>query len=208
MNIVLKTKRDMENGEYIQSLYDAFEKIFKEKQDRQLVEYRIDKGKKQSCVVKEILSFIENRQISCHHDWGNKGTLIFQLEIAYFHYKYKNKEYVYSIGLQLQESLLKINCAQNPYLDSTPEGICDIKPIFKKHKNSIFDGNIGYPKKHAYISITKKIKDIEQYNSSSLCKVVYKILEQSIDLIDSIKQDIKNKGGKFFKYYAITKNGV
>jgi hypothetical protein len=207
MFIEFKTKRDIENRERIQEYYDSFEKIFKEKQNKSLIRSVFNDNDTRSCITKKILSSIKNKQIVCHHSWGRNGTLIFQINLSYFHYTSNNKEYVYGIGYQLQESTIKINCARASYNESVTDEIADIIPIFIKNKNSIFN-RIGLPKTHAYISMTKKIDNINQYSINELCDYLYELLINSMDLINSIKKDIKNIGGKFFKYYAIENNGL
>jgi hypothetical protein len=202
----IKGEKNSKNRELIQGFYDSFEKLFKERQGKALIENRFLPGYKQSYIEEKIQSFISNGQISCHHDWGLNGTLIFQIELLYFNYFFNDKEYTYAIGFQFQGSTIKINCGRIPYLDSTPSEIINIIPIFRKYSGSIYNGIIGYPKTRAYISITRKLKNIEENNTEELCKKLFLLLEQSMDLINNIKQEIKNIGRRFFKYYAITKS--
>jgi hypothetical protein len=203
MRVVLRTKRDIASRERIQEYYDSFEKIFKEKQNKSLVRDDFSDGNTQSYIIEKIQSLVENKQIVCHHSWGRNGTLIFQLNLLYFRYNINNREYVYSIGYQLQESTIKINCAKASYKDSVPEEIYDIIPIFKKNKNSVFNNRIGTPRSHAYISISKKIDNIKQYSIYELCEYLYELLERSMGVINSIKKDIENIGGRFLDYYAV-----
>jgi hypothetical protein len=206
MHIELKSKRDIENMGRIKEYYNSFEKIFKERQNKSLIQGGFY-DKTQSQMIKEILSFIEKEQVICHHSWGINSKLIFQLDLLYFHFIVNQKQYVFGIGYQLQESTIKINCAKNPYMTSVPNEINKIIPIFKKNKNSIFS-RFNSPKTHAYVSISKIIDNFNQYNINEQCAYLYELLLNSMDLINSIKKDIKNAGGKFFKYYAITNNGT
>jgi hypothetical protein len=205
MYIELKTKRDKENEELIKGYYIEFEKIFIEKQGKTLVQHSFDEGDKKT-IDNKILSYIENGQIASHHSWGINGRLIFQIDLLYFHFLYRNKEYVYRIGYQFQEPTIKINCARSFYMDSTPNEIEDFIPIFKKYKNSsFFNGRIGSPITRAYISITKRLDDIHNFNTKEKCEKLYKLLEQSYNLLNNIKQDIENTGGKMFNYSALAK---
>jgi hypothetical protein len=206
MFIEFKTKRDLENRQRIQEYYNSFEKIFNEKQNKSLVQDESYGGKTQSYIKEKISSFIINKQVVCHHSWGNNGKLIFQINLLYFHYTVNNKEYVYGIGYQLQESTIKINCARSSYRDSIPDEITNIIPIFEKYKNYIFYNRIGYPKTHAYVSITKKIDNFSQYSINKQCEYLYGLLEQSMSLINCIKNEIENIGGKFLEYYAMSNN--
>jgi hypothetical protein len=176
------------------------------RQGKILVRSDFNKDHSHKNILQNIQSFINSGQVACHHSWGKNGKFIFQIDLLYFVYKYKNIEYIYSIGFQYEDSSVKINCAKNPYNDSKKDEIISIIPIFEKYKNSYFNHRIGYPRTHAYISITKKDNNLTQYNTQELCLKLYEILEGSMDLINNIKDDIKDIGGKFLKYYAITKN--
>jgi hypothetical protein len=206
MHIEFKTKRDLENRQLIQEYYNSFEKIFKERQNKTLIQDNFSSGDSQSYIESKITSYIKNEQVVCHHDWGINRALIFQLNLAYFHYIINNKQYVFGMGYQLQKSTIKINCAKNPYIDSVPEEIANIIPIFKKYKNSDFNNRLGTPRTHAYISISKKIEHINQYSINEQCEYLYKLLINSMDLINSIKNEIENIGGEFLKYHAIANN--
>jgi len=94
-------------------------------------------------------------------------------------------------------------------MDSKPNEIEDFIPIIKKYKySSFFNGRIGYPKTHAYISITKKLDDIHKYKTKEKCEKLYILLEQSYNLLNDIKKDIENIGGKMFNYSALAKKGI
>jgi hypothetical protein len=207
MNIELKTNRDKRNGELIKEYFSEFEKIFKKKQGKTLIQHSFDEGDKKT-IANKILSFIENGQIASHFSWGINGRLIFQIELLYFYFQYENSEYIYSIGYQFQESTIKINCARIPYNESKPDEIKNITPIFQKYKKSLFYNRIGSPRTHAYISITKKLDDIHKYKAEEKCEKLYNLLEKSYNLLNNIKQDIENIGGKMFNYSALAKNGT
>ena len=208
MFIELKGKRENANREMIQGFYDTFEDLFMKRYGKILVRNVFTSGSTQRDIIGTTQSFINLKQVACHHSWGNNGKFIFQIDLLYFVYILKNKEYLYGIGFQYENSTVKINSAKNPYIDSKKDEISDIIPIFEKYSygNSYFNHRIGYPKTHAYISITRKDNKLAQYNTIELCYKLFEILENSIDLINNIKKDIKNIGGKFLKYYAITKN--
>jgi len=208
MYIELKTKRDKENEELIKGYYFEFNKFFMEKQGKTLVQHSFDEGDKKA-MDNKILSYIEKGKIASHHSWGINGKLIFQIDLLYFHYQYGNNEYIYGIGYQFQEPTIKINCARSLYMDSTPNEIEDFIPIFRKYKkSSFFNGRIGSPRTHAYISITKRLDDIHNYKTKEKCEKLYKLLEQSYNLLNNIKQDIENIGGKMFSYSALAKKGT
>jgi hypothetical protein len=207
MDIKFKGKRENEKRGIIQDFYDSFEKLFHDRQNKTLIRNSFESGHKRSYIIDKIQSFINNGQVACNHSWGLGGNFIFQIELFYFVYNLKNRDYVYSIGFQYEQSTVKINCARNPYNDSIKDEIVDIEPIFEKHSciNSFFD-KVNHGHTRAYISISRMDNNFTKYNTDELCFKLFEIIENSIDLLNDIKQDIKNKGGKFLKYYAIIKN--
>jgi len=203
MYIEFEGKKDNGNEEMIQEFYDSFEKLFKDRQSKILIQSDFKKGDRQPYIEDKIKSFTD-KEVTCHHGWGRGGDFVFTIELFYFIFKFENKVYVYSIAFQYQQSTAKINCARHPYSVSKKEEIVDIIPIFKKYskKNPIYK-RVNPGKTRAYISISKKDDNLLEYNINDRCVKVYEILEKSKDLINGIRQDVESIGGKFFECRAI-----
>jgi hypothetical protein len=201
MYIEFKGKRENEQKGMIQTFYDSFDDLFHLQFNKKLVRNRFEPDHEKPYILETIQSFIDNGEVACDHSWGRNGYFIFQIDLFYFDYK----DRIYSVGFQFQNSTAKINCARVPYRNSFPSGIKDIKPIFVKafHNNEIFTNRVGYPRAHAYISITKKDDNLLKLNTKKLCVKLFGLLKESSDLLIDIRQDIKSIGGKFKKYHAI-----
>jgi len=203
MHIEFKGKRENEKKEMIQEFYDSFEKLFNDRQSKILIQSDFKKGDRQPYIEDKIKSFTD-KEVVCHHGWGNGGNFVFTIELLFFEYTLKNCDCMYSIAFQYQQSTAKINCVKHPYGKSKKEEIADIEPIFENLslKDSFFN-RVNHGKTHAYISISKKDGNLSKYNVKERCVKLYEILEKSVDLLNDIKRDIERIGGKFFEYYAI-----
>jgi hypothetical protein len=201
MHIEFKGKRENEQKGMIQTFYDSFDDLFNLRLNKKLVRNRFDSGHKKSHIHNKIQEFTNNGQVACNHDWGRNGLFIFQIDLLYFDYK----NMTYSIGFQFQNSTAKINCAKQPYISSSIDEIADMKPIFKKmfYNNGIYNSRIGYPKAHAYISITRKDETFLTFDTHSLVLSLFDLLENSANLINNIKQEIMSINGIFLKYHSI-----
>jgi len=203
MDIELKTSKDKKNAELLNEYYETFKNIFYQKQGKELIRNNFSKTDSK-LIEKDILSFSRNGQISCGFDWGKNGKLIFQIDLLYFKYKFKENTYNYQIGYQFQDSTIKVNCAKYIYMDSIIDEIKNIIPIFEKYKDtSFFNGRLGTPRRRAYISITKKLDNIKSLSIKDKCEKLYQILEDNYYLIKEIKKDIEDLGGVFYDYNVI-----
>ena len=122
------------------------------------------------------------------------GHWILQIDFTFFKYKEK----FYSIGFQYQNETCKINCARCGvfYNTSTPDEIDDFIDIFRK--NAPDDYRVNLPQTRAYVSMSKKFKGIEKLPDDVFSKELFSKMENSIKIIEKIKNNCIQKGCKFY----------